>query len=80
MCGATINTVGLSLDIMGVVILFFNGPPVYPVLPDGREFLWTDSDDKGAKTARRKLLWSQIALFLLFVGFVFQIVSNYVGQ
>ena len=80
MCGATINTVGLFLDIVGVVILFFNGPPVYPVLPDGREFIWSDSDAKGTKAARRKLRWSKIGLGLLGVGFVFQLCSNYVGE
>ena len=75
----TPTTIGLICDMVGIVILFFNGPPAFPVLPDGSEFLWVESDPKENKTkqAKRKDNLSKLALLLIFVGFLLQLIGSF---
>jgi hypothetical protein len=78
--GTHINSLGLVFDIVGVTVLFFFGPPISGLLSNGAELLWIDSDDPGAtKRARRQVCIARVGLFLLFIGFVLQIVGNYVA-
>lgn len=77
MCGAVLNIVGLSLDIFGVVLLFFFGLPP-GVNPDGAETLTRIKIDKGQiKKGRMYLALSWFALVLLVLGFLFQIAANF---
>jgi len=66
---------GLVLDIAGVVILFFNGPPVSPLLPDGSEFLWEDPTTERKKMAQKKIKLSKLALLMLIFGFLLQLLG-----
>ena len=70
----TINTVGLSLDIAGVVLLFFFGVPSRAGL-DG-VLTWGHGMGKDYKRARAL---SRLGFLLLIFGFLLQIASNHVG-
>ena len=71
-----VNTVGLALDIVGVVLLFrFGLPP--DVRRGGANFFTWGIDNDEARTASRydKISWS--ALGLIVFGFALQIVSTW---
>ncbi len=84
-----LNTIGLSLGMIGVVLIFIWGPPQ----PSFEEAVFLAADSRtvftdGTKAAdleeaarRRKLLHrliSRIGLVLIFVGFAFQTVALWV--
>ena len=74
----TLNTLGLILDIIGVIILFKFGLPA-DVSKEGHigmAFQGTNTDD--IKKYKKFDIWSRIGLGLLILGFLLQIVSNYV--
>ena len=69
-----LNSCGLALDILGVVLLFFFGIPSRAGL-DGVLTL-----DRGrGKDYKRAVFWSRVGLGLLITGFLLQIASNHVG-
>lgn len=72
-----VNTVGLALDIVGVVLLFrFGLPP--DVRRSGASFLvLEDTDGDEARKAHRydKISWSALGIIVL--GFILQIVSTW---
>ncbi|HJX36669.1 MAG TPA: hypothetical protein VJ280_06895 [Dehalococcoidales bacterium] len=76
-----IGAVGLVLDIAGVVMLFYYGPPSLPITKDGHTILPFNANDNGIQ-AKNKVAFhkhqrfSFIALGLLLAGFVLQFVSN----
>ena len=71
-----INSFGLFLDIVGVVLLFKFGLPA-DVSKDGNVSLaWGKDEDEAKKWERYKCL-SWIALCCLVFGFSLQIVSNF---
>ena len=70
------TVIGLILDIIGVVILFFNGPPISPILPDGSELILTHPENGKAKKARAKINLAKIALGFIIIGFVFQLIGS----
>ncbi len=82
MSSSTINSIGLIFDIVGVVILFYFGPPTLNITRDGYKILPFISNDD-AETKKNKALaekhdrFSQLGLKLLFLGFAFQLVSNW---
>ena len=84
MSAACINSLGLALDIIGVILLFIFGLPSRFVT-DGppRELLSfgvdTDGVEQWKKKWKRYDRWSRFGLVLLVVGFVLQIVSNHPG-
>ena len=79
MSAASINSVGLFLDILGVILLFrfalpsrvIEGPPV---LSFGEG---PDSTKQREKQQKWSKFWSWLGLVLLILGFVLQIVSNH---
>ena len=80
MSAASINSIGLSLDILGVILLFIfglpsrfvsDGPPTNTI-----SFGW---DPDSVKQWNRYKFWSGLALGLLILGFVLQMVSNHPG-
>lgn len=78
----TVNTIGLCLDIVGVIMLFFFGLPP-EVRRGGKSFLVLESStNEESEKEARKARWydraSWLALVLLIAGFGLQIVSNYI--
>lgn len=72
---------GLFLDIIGVVILYFYGPPISPLLPDGSELVWCSGTEKETpeklNIAKRNLKVSRLGLFLIFLGFLLQLIGQF---
>ncbi|MBU3259301.1 hypothetical protein KPG71_04660 [Roseovarius sp. PS-C2] len=81
MTSETVNTIGLVLDIAGVILLFFFGLPP-EVRRGGKSFIILEgSDTPDSKKEASKAKWfdrtSWLALGLLVLGFGLQIWSNY---
>lgn len=83
-----INTIGLALNIAGVVLAFFYGYPQPSheqglgigledgnILPDGRTVAEHDADK--ARQKQRYLLMSRTGLTLMFCGFVLQLLATW---
>ena len=73
----TINTVGLALDIVGVVLLFRFGLP-----PDVRRggtvsLILEQTDEDEARKAKRYDKFSYSALVMIVIGFLLQIVATW---
>ncbi len=69
--------IGLFLDIVGIIILFFFGPPISTILPDGSELVWMGREDtQKAKEAQRKINLSRIGLIYIGLGFIFQLIGS----
>ena len=71
-----INSCGLALDILGVVLLFFFGLPADVREGGGTVLLWGE-DPEGARRYRRARALSRLGLALLVAGFGLQIAGNY---
>lgn len=67
-----INSLGLFIDVIGVVILFYNGD----LLVESLQII--NGDKRAAVRMGKKRKRSKFALFLLVIGFILQIVSNYI--
>ena len=70
-----INSLGLSLDILGVGLLFFFGIPSEAGL-DG-VLTWTRGSSRDYRRAR---VFSRLGLALLVAGFGLQIASDHLGN
>ena len=75
---AALGSLGLLLDIAGVVLLFFFGLPADVHEGGGTTILW-GGNPEGARRYRRAVFWSRVALGLLIAGFVLQIAGNHAG-
>ena len=79
-----VATIGLCLDMIGVGILYFYGPPIPTSLPDGSELVtYTGSDKEAsriAKLAKRNISISKCALLIIFLGFVLQLVGQFTAK
>lgn len=71
-----INSCGLALDILGVVLLFFFGLPADVHAGGGTAILWGGGPEN-AKRYRRARALSRLGLLLLVAGFGLQIAGNY---
>ena len=76
-----INSLGLSLDIAGVVLLFFFGLPPDIHEGGGMVISWPAGENQAsnAKRYRRARALSRLGLALLVAGFGLQIASNHAG-
>lgn len=76
-----VATIGLCLDIVGVVLLYFYGPPVLMLLPDGSELVWhsgtAEERNQRASIAKRKIRISKLALLIIIVGFALQLAGQF---
>ncbi len=83
----SINTIGLVLDIIGVVLLFIKANPYssgfFRFAPD--EMFFTDGVFVEGKAEREDdhkksclINWQRIGITLIIIGFVLQIISNYI--
>lgn len=71
-----VNTLGLALDIVGVLLLFWFGLP--PDVSRTGAVEWTlETDEAEAQKARCYDCWSWTALALIVTGFVLQIVATW---
>jgi hypothetical protein len=74
----TISTIGLVLDLVGVLLLFKYGLPS-DISKDGVTTLSIGTtNNKEIKKWKKYNLWSKIGLGFIFIGFILQIISNYV--
>jgi hypothetical protein len=72
-----LNSIGLVLDIAGVVMIWFYGLPE-PLSLEGRTYLVTGLiDEKEKAKAQRFHRLSKIGLALILGGFLLQFVSNF---
>ena len=76
-----VNSIGLFLDIIGVVLLFFNGLPPTDANPHGLVFMALEQENPAAvKNWHRRRRYSIAGLICIVVGFSLQILSNYVCE
>ncbi len=75
-CPEFVNSLGLGLDIVGVVLLFVFGLPDADARKTGETTLRTGADERSAIKWRRYKNLSYVALGFLVVGFGLQIISN----
>ena len=77
-----LNSFGLLLDIVVVVLLFFFGLPVEGVSKSrGQQLIWPvgeEQDRLNQERYRRRQLLSRIALVCLVLGFALQLLTNLV--
>ncbi len=75
-----LNIIGLSLNIIGVIILFFYGIP--PKIDTGGYHVITtcEKDKKELKEISLYKIISSIGIILIFLGFVMQLLSYFVKQ
>ncbi len=72
-----VNSLGLILDILGAVLIFIFGLPA-KIDRDGHGFLIIESDNQEEKAKAKKYdCYSALGLCLLIVGFVLQLISNF---
>jgi hypothetical protein len=69
---SNVNTVGLVLDIIGVIIIFRHGIP--PSIDEGH----TEIMPKELEKKHRKK--SKLGIILILIGFLIQIISNYISN
>ena len=80
-CADIVNSMGLILDIIGVVLLFKYGLPAEVRKTGGMEILYPGgkSDEEAGRKYEYYKLRSRIGLGCLIVGFSLQLISNFVG-
>ena len=72
------NSVGLLLDVVGVLLLFKFGLPE-DVRRKGESYLLLEeTDEADIAKGRRYDFWAKVALGLVVLGFVLQLISNFV--
>ena len=73
-----VNTVGLSLDIVGVILLFLFGLPPKVSRGGGVPMEWSGTPEDSRKAKRYEMIsWGALAVIVL--GFVLQIVSTWMA-
>lgn len=72
-----VNSVGLVMDVVGVLLLFKFGLPE-DVRRNGEGYLILEETDQSEiAKAKRYDFWARIALGLVVLGFVAQLISNF---
>jgi hypothetical protein len=76
-----ISAVGLVFDIIGIIILFYFGPPVLRITREGHQILPYNAMDevvtkKNQAIYRKHDRMSKIGLVLVFLGFVLQLLGT----
>lgn len=76
-----IGSIGLMFDIVGVVLLFYYGPPTLPITAEGFAVLPFNANDTEIATKNKAIFnrhqrFSCLALVLLLVGFALQLIGN----
>ena len=77
MTNNTINTIGLIIDIIGIILLFKFGLPSEVSKTGDVLLLLEETNESEKRKWIRYNTWSKIGLGLIIIGFLFQIWSNY---
>ena len=77
MDSADINSIGLILDILGVIILFKFGLPSNINKNGSVGMAFIKKDESEIKKWKLYNFWSRFGLIIILLGFICQIVSNY---
>ena len=75
-------SLGLVLDIIGVILLFFFGLPSRVTRKPDNAMLWPKVEEEEKQREKKFRLYStmsHIGLLLLIVGFTLQLVGNFCG-
>ena len=73
-----INSTGLLLDIVGAILLLKFGIP-NKVDPDGTTYrITSEIDNDEVEKAKLYQRWSNIAILLIVLGFLLQLISNFI--
>ena len=72
-----INSVGLALDILGVILLFLYGLPEEISKTGARHLVLEDEEKEEVEKWKRYKKKSYLGLALLVIGFSLQLVSNW---
>ena len=69
-----LNTIGLVIDIIGALLMYFNTQPV-----NYQTYIYRREELKGSlyKKAKKKNQKIKLGAFLLFVGFFIQIIATW---
>jgi hypothetical protein len=76
-----LNGIGLTLNMLGVVMIFVFGVPAYrPIADAGKSFLLlTQHDPEGERRTKRAKWLSMVGLGLLGAGFAVQFAALFAG-
>ncbi len=75
-----VNSFGLTLDIIGVWLLFYYRAKVDDIKnPVGNEMFGISGSFVASESGKKRDRLSKWSLSLIIVGFVLQIASNYIG-
>jgi len=78
-CSNIINSIGLGLNIIGVIVLFKYGLPSKMHMPP--KFLLEIGLTKEEKQENENIkCWAHIGLFLLLIGSILQLSSNFYNK
>jgi predicted ABC-type exoprotein transport system permease subunit len=73
-----INSIGLVIDIIGVILIFYYG--ITPMIDENGTVLLAieQEDDNLKKKAKKFNFLSRLGLILIVIGFVCQLSSNFI--
>ncbi|MBC7557527.1 MAG: hypothetical protein H7195_11265 [Chryseobacterium sp.] len=74
-----INSIGLVFDIIGVILLFKYGLPSEVSKTGAIGLIMEQTDESEVAKWRKYNLFSKIGLSFILVGFLFQLVSNFIN-
>lgn len=77
MIGAEINSIGLVLDIVGALLLWKYGLPESIDRSGSIHLILEQTSDEEIAKAKRYDNFSKVALMLLILGFILQLLSNF---
>ena len=72
-----VNSAGLLLDVVGVLLLFKFGLPEDVRRKGEGYLLLEETDEAEIAKGRRYDFWARVALGLVVLGFVLQLISNF---
>ena len=75
--GSTINSLGLILDIIGALLLLKYGIPNKIDAEGHINFILEQEDEAEKAKAKVYKNWSDVAVILIILGFVLQLISNF---
>ena len=73
----TLNSIGLALDIAGVVLLFKFGLPESIDRRGHSHLILPQIDEEEKAKGKRYDRWARVGLLLLILGFSFQLLGSY---
>ncbi len=74
-----VNSIGLVLDIIGAILLFFFGLPP-KIDPEGKiRLIASQRDEDEIRRGKIYKIMSPTGIILIIIGFILQLVSNYIN-